>query len=102
MPISYSQHPPELWSEFAKLVLDATYGATFCAAILNFQKTGNNKLYLTFIGGGAFGNSQIWIMNSIQRSLNLYKNVGLDVIVVSHNYSNHHIQNLIKEFNIEK
>jgi hypothetical protein len=56
LPVAYSNHSPELWESFAQLVLEATYEATFCASILNFVKTGNNKLYLTLIGGGAFGN----------------------------------------------
>jgi len=44
-------------------------------------------LYLTLIGGGAFGNERPWILNAINRSLNLYKHAGLDVIIVSYGHS---------------
>ena len=48
--------PPHLWEEFARLILEATYEATLCAALLNSSKTGSNKVFLTLVGGGVFGN----------------------------------------------
>lgn len=98
LPIAYSSISPTRWSEFAKLILDATYEATLCAGILNYMKTGNNKVFLTLVGGGAFGNDISWIMDAIHRALKLYRHVGLDVIIVSYGYSNTHIQNLIAQF----
>ncbi len=98
LPVAYSQQPSELWSSFAGIILEASYEATICAGILNFLKTGNKKVYLTLIGGGAFGNERAWIINAIKRSLNLYKHVDLDVAIVSHGYSNHHVQDLIQHF----
>ena len=88
LPVAYSHHSSELWSEFARLVLDASYEASFCAGILNYLRNGNNTLYLTLIGGGAFGNNIEWIINAVHRSLNLYKHVGLDVAIVSYGRSN--------------
>ena len=98
LPVAYSRHSSELWSEFAQLILEASYEATFCAGILNYLQNGNNTLYLTLIGGGAFGNKKEWITNAIHRSLNLYKYVGLDVAIVSYGRSNEYIQELIKKF----
>ena len=98
LPVAYSRHSSELWSEFAQLILEASYEATFCAGILNYLQNGNNTLYLTLIGGGAFGNKKEWITNAIHRSLNLYKHVGLDVAIVNYGRSNEYIQELIKKF----
>jgi len=98
LPVAYSRQPSELWAGFARIVLESSYEATICSGILNFLKTGNNKVYLTLIGGGAFGNKRPWIINAINRSLNLYKHVGLDVIIVSHGRSNSHVQELIHQY----
>ena len=97
LPVAYSRYSPELWSEFAQLILEASYEASFCASILNYFRNGNGTLYLTLIGGGAFGNKIEWIINAIYRSLNLYKHVDLDVVIVSHGRSNEYIQELIKK-----
>ena len=94
LPVAYSQLSPELWFEFAKFILEASYEATICAGILNYLNTGNNKLYLTLIGGGVFGNEINWIVEALQRSLLLYKGVGLDVAIVSRK-TNRYIQRLI-------
>jgi len=101
LPVAYSQQSSELWAGFAKIILEATYEATICTGILNFMKTGNNKIYLTLIGGGAFGNDTLWIINAIKRSLNLYKHTGLDVVIVSHGCSNTHVQKLIHQLGNE-
>jgi hypothetical protein len=45
---------------------------------------GNNRLFLTLLGGGAFGNEPGWIVGAIQRALTLYKDVELDVAIVSY------------------
>lgn len=98
LPVAYSMQPADLWAGFARIVLEASYEATICAGILNFLKTGNNKVYLTLIGGGAFGNKRTWIISAINRSLNLYKHFGLDVIIVSHGRSNSYVQELIHQY----
>lgn len=56
LPVAYSDRFSDLWTKFAQLVLEASYEATICSAILNWRKNGNNKLFLTLLGGGAFGN----------------------------------------------
>ena len=84
MPVAYTHHTKELWAPLAKLVLEAAYEATICAAILNVDRNRNNRLFLTRLGGGAFGNNPDWITNAISRSLELYSDSGLDVAIVSY------------------
>lgn len=87
LPVAYSPHPGSLWAEFAELVLEASYEATLWAAVLNFAKTGNNKVYLTLLGGGVFGNHDDWILQAIKRALELFARVPLDVAIVSYRAS---------------
>ena len=84
MPVAYTHHTQERWAPLAKLVLEAAYEATICAAILNVDRNRNNRLFLTRLGGGAFGNNPDWITNAISRSLELYSDSGLDVAIVSY------------------
>jgi hypothetical protein len=98
LPVAYSEHSASLWQRFARLVLEASYEATICAAILNSTTNGNNKLFLTLLGGGAFGNETQWIIGSIQRALDLYKHMALDVSIVSYSSSNQHIQKLADRY----
>ncbi len=95
LPVAYSPHSPTLWAEFARLVLEASYEATICTAILNSVRNGNNRLFLTLLGGGAFGNETDWIVEGIQRALNIYKHVDLDVAIVSYGSSKPYIQSLV-------
>jgi hypothetical protein len=95
LPVAYSPHAPSLWADFAKLMLEASYEATFCAAILNAGRTGNNTLFLTLLGGGAFGNEADWIIQAIQRAVDLYKVCGLDVAIVSYGSSKPCLQPLM-------
>ena len=84
-----------MWEEFARLILEATYEATLCAALLNASQTGNNRVFLTLVGGGEFGNATDWIVDSLQRALDLYKDAALDVAIVSYGSSNPDIQQLV-------
>jgi hypothetical protein len=87
LPVAYSEHDSDLWTDFARLVLEASYEATLCAALLNFDKTRNNKVYLTLIGGGVFGNLNSWIFAAIQRAITLFSDTPLDVAIVSYGAS---------------
>mgnify|MGYP001041147115 CR=1 FL=1 len=100
LPVAYSQIPSKLCANLSKLILEASYEATICSAILNFKKTGNNKVYLTLIGGGVFGNDRQWILDAIKRSLKLYKHAGLDVFIVSFGSSDPFIQKFIDNFDL--
>lgn len=95
LPIAYCSHVTSIWERFARLVLEASYESTFLAAIQNLKRTGCNKLFLTLIGGGVFGNPQSWILDAIQRSLALFRNVDLDVAVVSFLSSKPAVQDLV-------
>lgn len=97
LPVAYSNQPSNLWENFARLVLEAAYEATICAAILNSQNTGNNRLFLTLLGGGAFGNEVGWIIGGIKRALKLYSHVELDIIIVSYGASNQYVQDLVNQ-----
>jgi hypothetical protein len=97
LPVAYSHHASNLWEEFARLVLEASYEATICTAILNSIRNGNNRLFLTLLGGAAFGNETAWIVRAIQRALNIYKHADLDVAIVSYGSSKPYIQQLVNQ-----
>lgn len=84
-----------LWAEFAQLVLDASYEATVCAAILNSVGKGNNRLFLTLLGGGVFGNDPEWIVGALRRALNLYWQADLEVAIVSYGASSPLVRQLV-------
>jgi hypothetical protein len=99
LPVAYSNHPSNLWAEFARLVLEASYEATICTAILNSIRNGNNRVFLTLLGGGAFGNQNHWIIGGLRRALNLYKHADLDVAIVSYGSSKPYVQDLVQQIN---
>ena len=92
LPVAYSNIPATLWEPFARLVLEATYEAALCAGIQNSTRTGNNKVYLTLVGGGAFGNNIEWILDAIERACRIYRQSGLDVYIVSRGSHNQKVQ----------
>ena len=95
LPVAYSRQPAELWGPFARLVLEATYEATFCAARLNRAETGNDQLFLTLIGGGVFGNRFRWIADVVERAVNVHRDSGLDVRIVSYGRSKTELLGLV-------
>ena len=101
LPVAYSDVSSDLWEPFARLVLEAIYEATFRAALINYEspdgnRKGNNKLFLTLVGGGAFGNRMEWITDAIGKSLNLFRNTPLDVRIVSYGSSRREVRELIE------
>ncbi len=98
LPVSYSGLEASLWEPFARMVLEAAYEATFCAALLNAAETGNHQLYLTLLGGGAFGNDTNWILSSIERALSLHQNSGLDIAIVSYGKSKDFVRSLVSRY----
>ena len=98
LPVAYSNHSSDLWEDFARLVLDASYEATICTAILNSLSTGNNRVFLTLLGGGAFGNKTNWITEGIKRALKLYEDWNLEVAIVSYGSSKQHVRQLVEQF----
>lgn len=69
------------------------------AAVQNAQETGNNTVYLTLLGGGAFGNSEEWIIDAIRQALLAYQDAGLNVLIVSHLRSKPSVKALVDELN---
>jgi hypothetical protein len=88
LPVAYSSLDTDLWEPFARLVLDAAYEATLAAATINARSTGNNRAFLTLLGGGAFGNRTPWILDALDRALRLYTDRDLDVAIVSYRHPN--------------
>lgn len=98
LPIAYSPLPQQAFEPFARLVLNAAYEATCYAAVLNALKTGNRRLFLTQLGGGAFGNRPDWIADAIERSLLKFAQSGLDIRIVSYGQSSQVITDLIERY----
>ena len=98
LPVAYSGLPSRSWERFARLILEAAYEATFAAAAVNASKNGKKSLYLTLLGGGAFGNDQVWIVDAIRRAAELYSRFDLDVKIVSFRRSNPSIVKLCHAF----
>jgi len=84
LPVAYRAFAAELWEPFARLILEATYEATFHAALLNRDRTASSRLYLTLVGGGAFGNRFEWITDALARAVRNFADTGLDVRMVSY------------------
>ena len=97
LPIAYSPHSSQLWAEFAKLILEASYEATLCSAAINMAKTGNNSVYLALLGGGTFGNHDAWIFDAVKRAIGLFRTCGLDVAIVSYRRSNPGVIRLVDQ-----
>jgi hypothetical protein len=98
LPVAYSEHPSDWWEDFARLVLEAAYEATICAAISNRQRTGNKRVFLTLLGGGAFGNETHWITDSITRALKLSEAWDIEAAIVSYGASKRYVRQLITDF----
>ena len=98
LPVAYSRHSPDLWEPFARLVLEAAYEATLCAAALNAERTCNNRVFLTLLGGGAFGNKPDWITDGLRRALQCHRHRNIDVAIVSHGASNALVRQVVEAF----
>ena len=101
LPVAYGQPPAEAWEPFARLVLEATYEATFLAAALNRAATGQPTLFLTLVGGGAFGNALPWITDAIARACQVSTAYPLDIRLVSYRRPNPGLAELLYRFSGE-
>ena len=99
LPVAYSSISVEHWNHFPRLILDATYELTFFAALQNLQTTKCDKLFLTLVGGGVFGNRLDWILSSISRALDLFSCIPLDVKIVSYGGSKPEVAELAGQYN---
>ena len=98
LPVAYSQIDFYYWESFARLILEATYEATLYASLINYKSTGCNKVFLTLVGGGAFGNEMNWIIDAIEKALIKFKNTPLDVKIVSYGGSTKAVRDLVSKF----
>jgi hypothetical protein len=77
---------PEI-QKLAKFLLKGAYMATIFSAIENANNQpasfkGRNKLYLTLIGGGVFGNEHSWIAEALYSCIDLIKQSGLQIYLI--------------------
>ncbi|RHY93774.1 hypothetical protein DYB37_000885 [Aphanomyces astaci] len=80
--VGYSAASQSDWAPFAKLVLQASYEATLWAGVVNYHRTGCNKVFLTALGGGVFGNRVDWIVDAIAAAVAAVARHGLDIVIV--------------------
>lgn len=86
-PVAYSGVDSAVWEEPARALLEASYEATLRVAAQSLQRGGSNKVFLTLVGGGVFGNERKWILDAMEVAFTEMEWSGLDVRVVSHNNS---------------
>lgn len=84
LPVAYSGIAAKYWAPLARLVLEATYEATLWEGVLNARRGASNLVYLTFVGGGAFGNEEAWIHDAIRRAVKIVAGHDLDIRLVSY------------------
>lgn len=84
LPVAYSGIPARHWRAFASLVLEGAYEATMWAALINAARGASRTVFLTRLGGGAFGNDVEWIHAAMRRALREVQGFALDVRLVSH------------------
>jgi hypothetical protein len=85
LPVAYAKGTQSTdWEPFARLVLGAAYEATLLAACaLSTERGGARvRVYLTLLGGGAFGNRSRWIFDAIAGAMAKVKAAPLDVVLV--------------------
>lgn len=92
---AYSGLDPDAWQPLANLVLEASYEATLWAAASTPRAKRCNKVWLTFLGGGAFGNRSAWIADALGRALRLAANLDLDVRIAHHHTRNPELEQRI-------
>jgi hypothetical protein len=98
LPVAYGSIPAPKWKPFAALVLQAAYEATMWATVLNAERGVSNVVFLTRLGGGAFGNDDEWIHFAIRNALELVRDTGLDVRLVSYGPPSEEVLQMVKEF----
>jgi hypothetical protein len=98
LPVSYTNVPLHLWRSFATLVLEGAYEATLWSAVLNAHRNSSPVVYLTRIGGGAFGNDASWIDGALGRALRMVEGVGVDVRIVSRGEPDEGLRRVVREY----
>ncbi|MCC9642893.1 hypothetical protein LOC71_11450 [Rhodopirellula sp. JC740] len=102
LPVAYSRLPTAKWERFARLILEAAYESTLAVGALNASQTGNRDVFLTLLGGGAFGNERQWILDAIERACRQYRSADLDVQIVSFRSSDSSVRSLVQNFAVDE
>ena len=84
LPVSYAKATKSQdWETFARLVLRGAYEATLrVAACQALEQRRRVRVFLTALGGGAFGNRHAWIVDAMSSALDTLKEAPLDVVLV--------------------
>lgn len=84
LPVAYGRAARSAeWEPFARLVLRAAYEATLAVGALKARDAGRRQaVYLTSLGGGAFGNRDAWITEAVRGALHKFRDAPLDVYKV--------------------
>lgn len=88
LPVAYCSVEKSKCEAFARLVLEASYEASMYAALKNWATYGSPIIYLTHLGGGAFGNESSWIVDSMNIAFRKFRNTPLDVRIVNYDSPN--------------
>lgn len=83
LPVAYHTWESDAWARIATLVLEASYEATLLAAALLAAESGRGRVFLTRVGGGAFGNDAAWIDAALARALKAVRDRPIDVVLVT-------------------
>ena len=65
---------------------------------MSAARSGCRRVFLTRLGGGAFGNETEWIDGAIRRAMQLAAQWGLDVLVVSYGRPDQNLERLARDF----
>ena len=87
LPVAYHGYvgsQSALWAPLATLVLEAAYEATLWTAVINAQRGASAQVLLTLLGGGAFGNDELWIRSAVQRAIRATRDHALEITIVSY------------------
>jgi hypothetical protein len=102
VPVAYSDQSSELWEPLARLVLEAAYEATLHLGLLNQEQTGSSRVFLTMLGGGAFGNPTEWITSAVERAVRRFPHSGLDVRIVSYGVSSGEVSEFVSSLEADR
>ena len=102
LPVAYGRHPATAWAPLASLVLEAAYEATLWAGVWNAAQGTSNRVLLTRLGGGAFGNKDTWIDAALLRALRLTSRYALDVAIVSYGPPTERLRDFIRSFEVDE
>ena len=101
--IGYNGLGTQPWKQLARLVLQATYEATLYAGLENHKrnkdKEHSNKVLLTLVGGGVFGNPSLWILEAIEKACMKFQNTALDVRIISFNRPDQNMLSAVNKIN---